>query len=78
MCPRTCGKLAKHDKRPAINTASLYVVVDRSSGRRLIRGPGDEAAFWPPPGGTCYRLTAAGRIEVNDWLTELISTPVGS
>lgn len=58
-----------------LNYGSLYAVVDSLERRRLI-APQQTARAGRLPERTVYRLTDAGQIELHDWLTELVSTPV--
>lgn len=58
-----------------LNYGSLYGVVESLEKRGLIEAQETERAGRLPE-RTVYRLTDAGRIEVHDWLTDLISTPV--
>jgi DNA-binding PadR family transcriptional regulator len=58
-----------------LNYGSLYGVVDSLERRGLIEAQETKRSGRLPE-RTVYRLTEAGRIEVHDWLTELLSTPV--
>jgi DNA-binding PadR family transcriptional regulator len=58
-----------------LNYGSLYAVVESLERRGLIEAKGTERSGRLPE-RTVYDLTDAGRIEMHDWLTELISTPV--
>ena len=58
-----------------LNYGSLYGVVESLDKRALIDAQ-ETRREGRLPERTVYRLTAAGRIEVHDWLTDLISTPV--
>jgi DNA-binding PadR family transcriptional regulator len=58
-----------------LNYGSLYAVVDSLEKRGLIEAVQTRREGRLPE-RTVYTLTSAGRIEVHDWLTELISTPV--
>ncbi|MGO9080956.1 MAG: PadR family transcriptional regulator [Streptosporangiaceae bacterium] len=58
-----------------LNYGSLYSVVVSLDKRGLIEAQETERAGRLPE-RTVYRVTEAGLIEVHDWLTELISTPV--
>jgi DNA-binding PadR family transcriptional regulator len=58
-----------------LNYGSLYAVVDSLERRGLITAKGTERSGRLPE-RTVYFLTDAGRIEMHDWLTDLISTPV--
>lgn len=64
----------KHDS-VRLNYGSLYGVVESLERRGLIEALGTRREGRLPE-RTVYQLTDAGRIEVHDWLTELISTPV--
>lgn len=57
-----------------LNYGSLYAVVASLEKRGLI-APQETKRSGRLPERTVYRLTEAGRIEVHDWLTDLISTP---
>ena len=58
-----------------LNYGSLYGVVESLERRGLIEAQETKRSGRLPE-RTVYRLTEAGRIEVHDWLTELLSTPV--
>ncbi len=58
-----------------LNYGSLYAVVESLEKRRLIAAEGTERSGRLPE-RTIYDLTDAGRIEMHDWLTDLVSTPV--
>jgi DNA-binding PadR family transcriptional regulator len=58
-----------------LNYGSLYGVVESLEKRGLIEAQ-ETRREGRLPERTVYRLTGAGAIEVHDWLTELISTPV--
>jgi DNA-binding PadR family transcriptional regulator len=58
-----------------LNYGSLYAVVESLDKRGLIEAQ-ETRREGRLPARTVYRLTEAGRIEVHDWLTDLISTPV--
>jgi DNA-binding PadR family transcriptional regulator len=58
-----------------LNYGSLYGVVESLDRRGLIEAQ-ETRRSGRLPERTVYRLTEAGRIEVHDWLTELLSTPV--
>ncbi len=57
-----------------LNYGSLYGVVESLERRGLIEAQ-ETRRSGRLPERTVYRLTEAGRIEVHDWLTELLSTP---
>jgi DNA-binding PadR family transcriptional regulator len=58
-----------------LNYGSLYGVVESLERRGLIAAQETKRSGRLPE-RTVYALTPAGRIEVHDWLTDLISTPV--
>ena len=58
-----------------LNYGSLYAVVASLEKRGLI-APQETRRSGRLPERTVYTLTEAGRIEVHDWLTDLVSTPV--
>jgi DNA-binding PadR family transcriptional regulator len=58
-----------------LNYGSLYAVVESLERRGLIVPQGVERSGRLPE-RTVYDLSEAGRIEMHDWLTDLISTPV--
>ncbi len=58
-----------------LNYGSLYGVVDSLERRGLIAAQ-ETRREGRLPERTVYALTEAGRVEVHDWLTDLISTPV--
>ena len=58
-----------------LNYGSLYAVVESLARRNLITAEGTERSGRLPE-RTVYALTDAGRVEMHDWLTDLISTPV--
>jgi DNA-binding PadR family transcriptional regulator len=58
-----------------LNYGSLYGVVESLERRGLIEALQTRRSGRVPE-RTVYGLTDAGRIEVHDWLTELLSTPV--
>lgn len=58
-----------------LNYGSLYGVVESLERRGLIEAQ-ETRRSGRLPERTVYRLTESGRIEVHDWLTELLSTPV--
>jgi DNA-binding PadR family transcriptional regulator len=57
-----------------LNYGSLYAVVASLEKRGLI-APQETKRSGRLPERTVYSLTDAGRIEVHDWLTDLLSTP---
>jgi DNA-binding PadR family transcriptional regulator len=58
-----------------LNFGSLYGVVESLERRGLIEAEATKRSGRLPE-RTVYALTDAGRIEMQDWLTDLISTPV--
>jgi DNA-binding PadR family transcriptional regulator len=70
----TLRQRQKHES-VRLNYGSLYGVVASLVKRGLI-APQETDRAGHLPERTVYRLTDAGRIEAEDWLTELISTPV--
>jgi DNA-binding PadR family transcriptional regulator len=58
-----------------LNYGSLYAVVESLERRGLI-APQATARSGRLPERTVYDLTDAGRVEMHDWLTDLMSTPV--
>jgi DNA-binding PadR family transcriptional regulator len=58
-----------------LNYGSLYAVVESLEKRGLIEAQ-ETRREGRLPERTVYRITEAGLVEVHDWLTELISTPV--
>jgi DNA-binding PadR family transcriptional regulator len=58
-----------------LNFGSLYGVVESLERRGLIEAEATKRSGRLPE-RTVYGLTDAGRIEMQDWLTDLISTPV--
>src|SRR6266851_2341310 len=63
------------DQSIKLNYGSLYMVVEALQQHGLIIAQETERAGRRPE-RTVYRLTDAGRMELIDWLSELISTPV--
>jgi DNA-binding PadR family transcriptional regulator len=57
-----------------LNYGSLYAVVESLERRGLVT-PRELARAGRLPERTVYELTDAGRIEMHDWLTDLLSTP---
>ena len=70
----TLRQRQKHEN-VRLNYGSLYAVVESLEKRGLIEAQ-ETRRDGRLPERTVYRLTEAGRIEVHDWLTDLISTPV--
>jgi len=63
------------DQSIKLNYGSLYTVVEALQQHRLIVAQ-ETGRAGRRPERTVYRLTDAGRMELIDWLSELISTPV--
>lgn len=63
------------DRSIKLNYGALYTVVEALQRHRLISVHESEREGRRPE-RTVYRLTRAGRIELIDWLSELISRPV--
>ena len=70
----TLRQRQKHES-VRLNYGSLYGVVESLERRGLIEAQ-ETRRSGRLPERTVYRLTDAGRIEVHDWLTDLLSTPV--
>ncbi len=58
-----------------LNYGSLYTVVDNLAKHGLIEAM-EASREGRRPERTVYRLTAAGQAELEDWLAELLGTPV--
>lgn len=69
----TLRQRVKH-RSVRLNYGALYRVVDSLTKGGLIE-PKEVERAGKLPERTVYKLTDAGRIEINDWLAELISTP---
>lgn len=63
------------DQSIKLNYGALYTVVEALQKHGLIAAQETERAGRRPE-RTVYRLTDAGRMELIDWISELISTPV--
>ena len=70
----TLRQRQKHES-VRLNYGSLYAVVASLEKRGLIAARGTQREGRLPE-RTVYTLTDAGRIELQDWLTDLLSTPV--
>jgi DNA-binding PadR family transcriptional regulator len=70
----TLRQRQKHES-VRLNYGSLYAVVESLEKRGLIEAQ-ETKREGRLPERTVYRLTDAGLIEVHDWLTDLISTPM--
>jgi DNA-binding PadR family transcriptional regulator len=62
------------DQSIKLNYGSLYTVVDSLARRGLIRARETDREG-RRPARTVYEITEAGRVEFDDWLTELLGTP---
>jgi len=69
----TLRQRQKHES-VRLNYGSLYGVVESLEKRGLIEAQ-ETRREGRLPERTVYRLSDAGRIEVHDWLTDLLSTP---
>jgi DNA-binding PadR family transcriptional regulator len=69
----TLRQRAKH-RSVKLNYGALYGVVDSLNKRGLIEAKETERAGRLPE-RTVYQLTEAGHLEVNDWLSDLLSIP---
>ena len=58
-----------------LNYGSLYAVVESLERRGLV-APKEAVRAGRLPERTVYELTGPGRVEMHDWLTDLLSTPV--
>jgi DNA-binding PadR family transcriptional regulator len=58
-----------------LNYGSLYTVVDNLAKHGLIEAVGAQRESGRPE-RTVYRLTDAGRAELEDWMSELVAEPV--
>lgn len=58
-----------------LNYGSLYTVVDNLAKHGLIAA-GEASREGRRPERTVYRLTDAGRAELEDWMSELLAVPV--
>jgi DNA-binding PadR family transcriptional regulator len=70
----TLRQRQKHES-VRLNYGSLYGVVEALEKRGLIEAQ-ETRREGRLPERTVYRLTEAGQIELHDWLTDLLSTPV--
>jgi DNA-binding PadR family transcriptional regulator len=70
----TLRQRQKHES-VRLNYGSLYGVVESLERRGLIEAQETKRSGRLPE-RTVYRLTEGGRIELHDWLTDLLSTPV--
>jgi DNA-binding PadR family transcriptional regulator len=70
----TLRQRQKHES-VRLNYGSLYAVVASLEKRKLIAPTGTQRSGNLPE-RTVYSLTESGRVELHDWLTELLSTPV--
>jgi DNA-binding PadR family transcriptional regulator len=58
-----------------LNYGSLYTVVDNLARHGLIEA-GEAHREGRRPERTVYRITEAGRVELGDWMSELLAVPV--
>ncbi len=63
-----------HERSVKLNYGALYAVVDSLRKRGLIE-PTQTERPGRLPERTVYQLTDAGRVEVSDWLADLLATP---
>jgi DNA-binding PadR family transcriptional regulator len=70
----TLRQRQKHDS-VRLNYGSLYAVVGSLEQSGLIEAQDTERSGRLPE-RTIYTVTDTGKVEIHDWLTELISTPV--
>jgi DNA-binding PadR family transcriptional regulator len=70
----TLRQRQKHES-VRLNYGSLYGVVESLERRGLIEAQNTTRSGRLPE-RTVYRLAESGRIELHDWLTDLLSTPV--
>jgi DNA-binding PadR family transcriptional regulator len=70
----TLRQRGKHES-VKLNYGSLYSVVESLERRGLIEAQETQRAGRLPE-RTVYRLTDPGRVEVGDWLAEMLSVPV--
>jgi len=70
----TLRRRQKHES-VRLNYGSLYGVVESLERRGLIEAQ-ETRRSGRLPERTVYRLTESGRIELHDWLTDLLSMPV--
>jgi DNA-binding PadR family transcriptional regulator len=71
---QTLRSRAKHESIK-LNFGSLYSVVEGLEGRGLIRAR-ETVREGRRPERTVYEITEAGTREMNEWLSELVATPV--
>ena len=71
---QTLRTRAKHESI-RLNYGSLYSVVTALEKRELIRAR-ETVREGRRPERTIYEITDAGAVELTDWLSELVSTPV--
>jgi DNA-binding PadR family transcriptional regulator len=69
----TLRQRAKHESI-RLNYGSLYSVFDSLKRRKLVEAAETQKEGRLPE-RTVYRLTGAGQVEAQDWLTELMSVP---
>jgi DNA-binding PadR family transcriptional regulator len=71
---QTMRARAKHESIK-LNYGSLYGVVEGLERRGLIR-PRETTRQGRRPQRTVYEITEAGKVEMNEWLSELVAVPV--
>jgi DNA-binding PadR family transcriptional regulator len=71
---QTLRSRAKHES-VRLNYGSLYGVVESLERQRLVRAVETFREGRRPP-RTVYEITDAGRTEMDDWLSELLSIPI--
>lgn len=70
----TTLRIREKQRSVKLNYGALYGVVESLRKRGLIE-PKEKERSGRLPERTIYQLTEAGRMEVNDWLGDLLSTP---
>src|SRR5581483_11239652 len=70
---QTLRSRAKHES-VRLNYGSLYAVVDSLEKKGFLKATGT-LRDGKRPERTVYEITDDGRREMNDWMTELISSP---
>lgn len=71
----TTLKERRKEQSIKLRFGSLYSVIDRLQREGLIEA-GDTVREGRRPERTIYHITEAGKVEMRDWLRELVSTPV--
>lgn len=62
------------DESIRLNFGSLYAVVERLEAQKLVT-PKETVRKGRRPERTIYEITESGRIEMTDWLSQLITVP---